>query len=134
MVETLATLYTVVSAIVVVAEIACNPQNHIYSPGLAILQRSESNVEESFYDVVAVTQQTNRAVTLHAVSYREGTSVGNGCGVRGQTEGGGGGEPQDHKKVRAEGVEERGQATERHSPVKQFERKFCMSHSLFQIS
>ena len=110
MVETLATLYTVVSAIVVVAEIACNPQNHIYSPGLAILQRSESNVEESFYDVVAVTQQTNRAVTLHAVSYREGTSVGNGCGVRGQTEGGGG-EPQDHKKVRVEGGEERGPAT-----------------------
>ena len=78
---------------------ASNPQNHIYSLGWDILLCSKSNVGELFGCVVVVSQQTNLAVPPHAVSYREGTSVGNGCGVRGQTEGGGGGNHETIKKL-----------------------------------
>ena len=72
--------------------------------------------------------QRDHTATQHAVSYREGTSVGNGCGVRGQSEG----EEEDRKTIKKS---EDGEGdTEKHFPVKQFESKFCMSHTLFQMS
>ena len=42
--------------------------------------------------------QRDHTATQHAVSYREGTSVGNGCGVRGQSEG----EEEDRKTIKSQ--------------------------------
>ena len=50
--------------------------------------------------------QRDHTATQHAVSYREGTSVGNGCGVRGQSEG----EEEDRKTIKKS---EEGEGTQR---------------------